>query len=291
MGQEVTLLIDGDVVAFTAASAAQHIHEDGFGFVQPFANRHEGEAIADNIIIGLEQLFSATHFKVVLTDPVENWRRGIWSAYKQNRAKNFRPLLLDKLKDYLRAKYGAFHWDSLEADDVLGILSTAPGEDKRILIGKDKDYLTVPGFYHRLRDLDAKGKPVVKEVTPWEAQRYHLLQTLMGDQVDGYPGCPGIGAKRANELLDNPVLLTPQAGVKTRGVNKGESTTKWVAEPTRNLWAMVVSHYRKGMDAGPQEAEKAALVSARLAYILHHEDYDRETQSIRLWTPEKLRQA
>ncbi|WP_269929955.1 hypothetical protein [Aminobacter sp. HY435] len=285
---EVTLLIDGDVVAFTAASAVQKIHEDEFGFVTPFANRREGEAVVDNIIIGLEQLFSATHYRIVLTDPVENWRRGLYAAYKSNRKDTARPLLLDKLKDYMREKYAAFHWPSLEADDVLGILNTEPQDfpGKRILVGKDKDYRTLPGSYHVLKELDPRGKPVVWETTAWEAQRFHLFQTLTGDAVDGYPGCPGIGKTRAEELLNNPVRLTPQEGVITRGVNKGNSTTKWVSEPTRDLWAMVVSHYRKG---GQGEAE--ALVTARLAHILQHEDYDRETQSITLWTPDQIRQS
>lgn len=285
---EVTLMIDGDVIAFTAASAAQCIHEDEFGFVQPFANRREGEAIVDNLMIGLEQTFKSSHFKVALSDPKDNWRKSVYPNYKFNRKATVRPLLLDILKQYLRDKYMAVHWDSLEADDVLGIWNTEPQDypGQRILVGKDKDFLTVPGFYYRIGDLTPDKKPNVKEVTPWEAQRFHIWQTLTGDAIDGYPGCPGIGKTRATELLDNPVRLEPQHGVVTRGPNKGNSTTKWVSEPTRDLWAMVVSHYRKG---GQGEAE--ALVTARLAHILQHEDYDRETQSITLWTPDKIKQS
>lgn len=285
---EVTLLIDGDVIAFTAASAVQRIHEDEFGFVQPFANRREGEAAVDNMMIGLEQTFRASHFRVALSDPSENWRKAVYPDYKANRKETFRPLLLSILKEYLRDKYKAVHWPSLEADDVLGIWNTEPQEypGQRILVGKDKDFLTVPGFYHRIGELGPDRKPLVREVTPWEAQRFHIWQTLTGDAIDGYPGCPGIGKTRADELLANPVLLVPKHGVITRGPNKGNSTTKWMAEPTRDLWAMVVSHYRKG---GQGEAE--ALVTARLAHILQHQDYDREAQSITLWTPDKITQA
>ena len=32
--------------------------------------------------------------------------------------------------------------------------------------------------------------------------RWHLIQTLAGDQTDGYGGVPGIGVKRAIALLD-----------------------------------------------------------------------------------------
>lgn len=284
----VTLLIDADIIAFTAAAAVQKIHEDEFGWVQPFANRHEGEAVVDNMLGGLEQMFKPTHFRLILTDPKENWRRGVLPTYKAFRKENFKPLLLEILKDYMREKYKAEHWPSLEADDVLGILMTEPQEyeGERILIGKDKDFLTIPGKYHQLGRLTPQGKPIVTEVTKWQAIRYHLGQALTGDATDGYPGCPGIGKGRVDELLDNPKLLVPQKGVITRGVNKGKETTKWVSEPTRDLWAMIVSNYEK---AG--QTEEDALANARCAHILHHEDYDREAQAIRLWTPEKIKGA
>lgn len=289
---DVTLLIDGDSIAFTAASAAQQNLEDEWGFVQPFARRAEGEAIVDNMLFTLSERLHATHVRIALTDPVDNWRKGVWPGYKGNRTSSVRPLLLTILKDYLREKHKAFHWPGLEADDVLGILNTEPQGygGKRILVGADKDYLTIPGFYHRLRDTDSRGQLVVKEVTAWEAQRFHLYQTLAGDAVDGYRGCPNLGKTRASALLDAPVLLTPRPGVVTRGPNKGNATMYWDGEPTRDLWAMVVSHYRKayhGQFGVDPEAE--ALVSARLAYILHHEDYDRATQEIRLWTPAKIK--
>lgn len=286
MSEQVTLLIDGDVIAFRAAAAAQKIYEDRFGWVQPFANRHEGEAIVDNLMFNLELAFKATHMRVALTDPKDNWRLDIYPDYKGNRKDGIRPLLLDILKDYLRTKYNAFHWPSLEADDVLGILNTEPQEypGTRILVGNDKDFRTVPGLYHRIGTTTPKGKPFVEEVTEWQAARFHMFQTLTGDAIDGYPGCPGIGKKRAEEFLDKPSLLVPGTGVITVGKNKGQTVTRWKAEPTRDFWAGIVSHYRKG-----GQGEEEALVTARLAHILRHEDYNRETQEIRLWTPEKLR--
>jgi hypothetical protein len=277
---EVTLLIDGDVIAFTAACAVQRISEDVFGFVTPFANRREGEAVVDNMMIGLEMAFKATHRRVALSDPKDNWRKDVFPDYKGNRKDSVRPLLLTILKDYIAERYEAVIMPRLEADDVLGIWNTEPQGygGKRILVGKDKDFKTVPGFYHCLKDFDASGKPVVQEITPWEAQRFHLWQTLAGDAVDGYPGCPGIGKTTAERILDNPVRLVPGQGLITRGPNKGHPVTKWSAEPTTDLWAMVVSHYQKGMSNSMhtvpwQEAYNAALVTGRIAHILHHGEY------------------
>jgi DNA polymerase-1 len=284
----IELLIDGDVIAFTAASAAQHTKEDRFGFITEFANKIEGESIVDNMMIGLQQLLNGRKQQVLLSCPAEeNFRLDIWPEYKAVRKELRRPLLLPHLRQYLRDNYGAVHWDNLEADDALGILSSEGStEYKRIICGKDKDFKTVPGFYHRLKDLDARGHPVVNEITPWEAMRFHIFQTLKGDMTDGYPGCPGLGDKRSQELVDTPVLLVRGDGVITRGPRKGEQTDKWTAEPTNDYWAMIVSHYRK---AGQGEAE--ALITARLANILHADQYNKEDGSITLWTPDRITKA
>lgn len=278
---ETTLLIDGDVIAFTAACAVQRIYEDEFGFVQPFASRFEGEAVVDNMLISLEMGFKSTHRRIALSDPKDNFRKRISPDYKANRKDSVRPLLLDILKQYLRDKYAAFHWPALEADDVLGILNTEPQQypGRRILCGKDKDFKTVPGLYHRLKDFNADGSPHVTEITPWQAQKFHLWQTLAGDMTDGYPGCPGIGKTRASVILENPVRLMPSMTTITRGKNKGQPVTAWRAEPTVDLWACVVSHYQKGLSANGtvvtdwDAAEAAAMQTARLAHILQHGDY------------------
>jgi len=82
-----------------------------------------------------------------------------------------------------------------------------------------------------------------------------MLQTLMGDAVDGYKGCKGIGKIKANRLLDN----TPQ----------------------KNWWRMVVKTYEA---AGMTEGD--ALVQARVARILRNKDYDSETKQPILWRPD-----
>lgn len=285
MSDETTLLIDGDVIAYRIAAAVQKNEEDGFGYIRPFANIVEGKAVVEQTILNLMEGLGASHVKVVLSDPEANWRLQLSPTYKSNRADTARPLLLGTLKDYLRETFGAFHWPTLEADDVLGILATGPlaWEGRTIVVGKDKDFKTIPGLHHTIGDLDAYGKPIVKEISVESADRFHLVQTLAGDRVDGYEGCPGLGMERASRIIDEPVLLRPDKGVITRGPNKGKETVKWVSEPTTDYWGAVVSQYLK---AG--KTEEDALLNARLAHILRHEDYDRVNDRITLWTPDRL---
>lgn len=284
--REVTLLIDGDVIAYRAASAVQKTEEDGFGYVRPFANIVEGEGAVMTSILGLKAQLGATHAVVVLSDPSGNWRGELVDSYKSNRDPAARPLLLSRLKQYLVDTLGAFWWPGLEADDTLGILATGPQDypGKRIVVGKDKDFKTIPGLHHTLGDVDGSGKPRVREVSLWEADRFHLIQTLAGDRIDGFAGCDGIGMTRAERIIDAPTRLRPERGLITRGPRKGQETVKWVAEETNDLWACVVSHYQK---AGMTEDD--ALVSARLANILRADQYDQKTETITLWTPDRLK--
>lgn len=281
---ETTLLLDGDTLAYRVASSVQKTEIDDFGYIQPFANVTEGMASLDNLILRLCDELEATHVRVALTDPVSEWRKEYWPEYKAQREVKMRPLLVGRLKEYLRAQYGAFHWAGLEADDVLSILATEPQEypGRRIVVGNDKDFRCIPGLHYTIAD-KVNGVANIRTVTPKSATFFHLMQALAGDRIDGYPGCPGIGMERAATILADPQLLVPQPGVITRGPRKGQSVDKWIGEPTADLWACVVSNYRK---AGLTEED--ALRNARLAWLLRHEDYDRASEKITLWVPEKI---
>ena len=88
------------------------------------------------------------------------------------------------------------------------------------------------------------------------AKRNHLFQTLMGDQTDGYYGCPGVGPVTANKIL---------------------SKTDHYPE----MWERVVLAFEK---AGRKYDE--ALMNARMAYILQKHNYD--NGEIKLWEPPAL---
>lgn len=280
-----TILVDGDTIAFIAAAASQNTIETETGFVEPFARRVDGEAIVDNTIHWLKTKLKASDILIFLSCPgEENWRLKVDPTYKSNRKASVRPLLLQPLKEYLRQKYGAQHYAFLEADDALGIFATSdtlcPGE--KIVVGRDKDFGTIPGLHFQLRDVDSNRDPIVRTVTPLEARLNHYAQALSGDAVDGYPGCPGVGPTRAREIVENPDRLVAKRGVITRGKNKGQETIKWHSAGPSTVWEAIVCRYEK---AGLTEAD--AIKTARLAKILLAEDYDMETHEVRLWVPEQ----
>jgi 5'-3' exonuclease len=182
-------------------------------------------------------------------------RKLVDPSYKMQRKDTRKPLCFYEMKEKLKLERKCVFFDDLEADDVMGILSTKPGPDHKIIISRDKDMKTIPGT---LWD-GGSGFHVINEGT---ADYWHLYQTLVGDASDGYKGCPGIGPVKAQKILKQANELA-------------EDT-----EHPQGAWPAVVWTYIK---AGLTEAD--ALTQARLARILRWDDWDSQKKEVRLWTP------
>lgn len=279
-----TLLIDGDVVAFIAAAAVQRTVTDADGNVSAYGELTEGIVAVRRQIGRFRQAFgnADSTVKVILSDR-DNWRYEVKADYKDNRDKDGeygnRPILLNSLKQYLVEEYGAEWLPRLEADDYLSLLATKqPRNDTCIVIGRDKDFKSIPGWHYQILKDDAALEPFF--ITLPEADRWHLIQAVAGDITDGFSGCPGIGMKRAAEIIDGGHKFVPEHGVITRGTNKGQKTTKWVKVPCANPWEIVVSCYER---AGLGEVD--ALDNARMAHLLRHGEYNLKTGDVKLWQP------
>lgn len=245
-----TLLIDGDLIAYQVAAASEvpiQWDEDTWTLHSSMEDarhlfRDKVAEINDNI----------PNKKIIFAlSPDRNYRYRIWPQYKANRKGKRRPLVLKALRTWLEEEYETFQRPDIEADDVLGILSTSPViiEGEKIIVSLDKDMKTIPGKLCDTRTWD------IKEVTEAEADHYHMSQTLIGDSADGYPGCPGMGPVGAEKLLDS---LTTYA----------------------EMWPKVVQAYeKKGL------GEEYALTMARLARICRRLDYDFKKKEVILWTP------
>ena len=238
-----TLLIDGDITLYQVASAIEEPIHWGNDFWTLHADAKAAYQSFDyeiNKIIKRLGCVESAEIIIAFSDPTKNWRMGVLPSYKHNRKNKRKPVIYVALREYAKANYITAEYPSLEADDVLGILS---GDDK-IIVSDDKDLRTIPGqLYSPMKDDHI-------EITEIEADRNHLIQTLTGDSVDGYPGCPGIGPKRAEAVLKN------------------------------STWSEVLEAYIK---AGLNE--QAALQQARVAKILRKEDWDDKNKEVILWNP------
>lgn len=287
--EKPTLLIfDGDVLAFIAAAAVQAPLQLANGDMTQFAKLEDGTLAIDGFIAKFRNAFAAgtaeDELVVVLSDPAANWRYDVDHNYKANRKGTELPMLLRPLKEYLKATYGASLSTRCEADDLVSLMMTDPAlEDfKRIAIGRDKDFKSIPGWHYqmpkKMSEVGSSPKPFF--ITPEEAAHWHLLQTLAGDMTDNIPGCTNVGMVRAERILGENLLLVPSDGVITRGKNKGEKCVRWITKPAASLWDCIVSNYEK---VGLSENE--ALQTARLTHLLRHGEYNAETGEVVLWNP------
>ncbi len=244
----LTILVDGDLVAFRIAAAMERPIDWGDGLHTLHANVDDAKHRIDETIESYKRATDADWVVVALSDPSKKYfRHSLFPNYKASRAGNRSPLCLPELKGHLAATYKTFIRPGLEADDVLGILQTSSKiiEGSTIIASQDKDMQTLPGLLYN------PGDDTKRYISVEEADRFHLYQTLVGDTVDGFPGCPGVGPVKAQALLDKA--------------------------PT---WAAVVKAFTK---AGKTEEE--ALLQARLARILRNTDYDFKKKEPILWSP------
>lgn len=242
-------LIDGDTVAYRCAVIGQEDVDWGDGEPSRVVRT---DYAASRAIEMCRKWIKATKSRnaILAFSDDNNFRKILCDTYKANR-KGPKPDCYRDVVDRLKAEFTSYVFPYCEGDDVLGILQTC-GRWDTIIISNDKDMMTVPGRHWN------PFTNVKKTVKPPQAEFSWMMQTLTGDSVDGYKGCPGVGAKRAERLLKS-----------ARSQN------------LMDLWALVVKEFEKaGLD------EEHAIQQARLAKILTHVDYDRTNDQILLWCPE-----
>lgn len=244
-------LIDGDVVAYRACMAVEEAVEFEPGYWVWYCDETAVKRVVKDEIDRYMAKLDATEHRVCLTTPTDqpNFRIGILHTYKAIRANVKKPLVLKPVRQWMLDRLGAVLKPTLEGDDILGIYSTWLGlKGDKIIVSIDKDMKTIPGLY--LREMEGE----VVEIDEDQADWYHMYQTLMGDQTDGYSGLPGVGPKKAEAILE--------------GATEGER------------WSRVVAAYeKKGL------GEEEALTQARVARILRASDYDFKKKRPILWTP------
>ncbi len=174
-----------------------------------------------------------------------NFRKQLSETYKAHRSP--KPEGYDQMIKMLKAKFDYMQFDSLEADDLMGILQTSQKFGSTRIVSIDKDMKTIPGWLINPDKYNPIDRDGYQKISVEDADITHLHQTIIGDTADGFKGIPGAG----------PVAA--------------EKVTCW-----EELVALGES---KGVD------EDYLILQARLARILRREDYDHDARTVNLWTP------
>tara|TARA_R100000152_G_C6764327_1_gene188896 strand:- start:336 stop:1091 length:756 start_codon:yes stop_codon:yes gene_type:complete len=235
------LLIDADFIVYKCCAAAESEIDFGDDVIVVTSKFTEAYGCVKRELKRISSRFRHGADIILFFSDSTNFRKEIQPDYKGHRNRK-KPCGYKRIINKLKTEYEVVIMPTLEADDGMGVYSTQnPGN---VIISPDKDMRQIPGTLYNFEESTL--------ITKEEGAKWHLIQTMAGDNTDGYSGVPGIGVKRATSLFNE----------------KGYT------------WKTVVEAFKeKDLD------EEAALVNARLAKILTTEDYDHDKQQPILWSP------
>ena len=170
-----------------------------------------------------------------------NFRYKVDPEYKSGRKNNPKPEHYKELKEYLLNK-GAILDDEYEADDLCGLNTT----ETTIIVGEDKDLLTIPSRHYRIKRDWSKNEFV--DISDDKANLMFMIQLLTGDKIDSIQGVknpakahhenpPNFTYNTAANILEN---LSPTERLKTvEDMYKIQFQDDWVEMFEKNanlLW-------------------------------------------------------
>ena len=235
------LLIDADFIVYKNCAAAETEVDFGRDVILVTSNFSDAYTATKRELTKIRDKFGSFSTLILFFSDSVNFRKKILDSYKGHRNRK-KPCGYKRVIKQLKTEFEVIIMPHVEADDAMGIYATQhPGN---VIVSPDKDMRQIPG---KLYNLDE-----TLTITPEEGAKWHLIQTLAGDQTDGYGGVPGIGVKRAVSLFED----------------KGYS------------WKTVVNAFLE-----KDLTEEDALTNARLARILTNDDYDFKQKKPKLWSP------
>ena len=244
----MTLLIDGDHLAFTAACAEEQVVEWDTNVWTTHSFLSDATKVVETKLQGFIDI--AEDQNVVMTfSSYPTFRHEIYQDYKANRITKRKPTVFKPLIEWMEQEWESIRYANCEGDDVLGILATSKTYDDPVIVSVDKDMRTIPCKLLAGDDLEL--------ITKRQADRNWMKQACSGDPTDNYKGIPGVGSVGADKILGDSIKLD-------------------------DMWEKVVEAYKK------QKLTYAdALLNARLSRILRQEDINLNTGKIKLWSPKK----
>ena len=155
---------------------------------------------------------------IVCADGGSSYRKEIFPEYKANRKERFADQTEQEAKEFemfmaefqdtltlIKEKYPVFHFRGVEADDIAAYITQSINYDECWLISSDKDWdLLISDKVSRFSTVTRKETTVHNwdEHYDFEIEDYITFKCLTGDKGDNVPGVPGVGPKRAVQLME-----------------------------------------------------------------------------------------
>ncbi len=158
---------------------------------------------------------------IITADGGSTYRKDILPTYKANRKEKYAEQTPQEEKEFamfmaefsntltlLKEKYPVFQFKGVEADDIAAYISMnldKYGLDDCWMVSSDKDWdLLINDRVSRFSTVTRKETTVHNwdEHYDFEIPDYITFKCLTGDKGDNVPGIPGVGPKRAVQLME-----------------------------------------------------------------------------------------
>jgi len=155
---------------------------------------------------------------IVCADGGSSYRKEIYPEYKANRKERFAEQTEQEAKEFemfmaefadtltlIRQKHPVFHFRGVEADDIAAYITQKIQYDECWLISSDRDWdLLINDNVSRFSTVTRKETTVHNwdEHYDFDIEDYITFKCLTGDKGDNVPGVPGVGPKRAVQLME-----------------------------------------------------------------------------------------
>lgn len=222
------LLIDADYIVYKSCAAAEYDIDYGNDVIVVGSKFSEAYANTIRDINRVRSNFFDSEVILFFSDSI-NFRKRVDPAYKGHRNRK-KPCGYKRVINNLHDDYKVIIMPELEADDAMGVYATS--NDDCIICSPDKDMKQIPGQLYNMDEMFT--------ITKQDGWQWFLIQTLAGDQTDGYSGAPGFGVKTSAKFF-------------------GDNGYTWNS--------VLDAFIQKGL------TEEDALKNARLAKILTSDDY------------------
>jgi DNA polymerase-1 len=240
------MIVDGDLVIYKIASSLEEPIDWGNDIWTLHSDLSVGKQLFKQNMEHYKQYTKSKEIIVAFSDK-KNYRKQLDTEYKSYRKKIRKPVCYQPLRKWVEQNYNFYCLPNLEGDDVIGILATQHYNTNNVIISGDKDMRTIPSWHCFI------GDDQLEFVDENKANYNFCLQVLTGDSADGYKGCVGVGAVKANRVLHNKKTID-------------------------EMWNAVIEEYERN-----NQSFEDAYHQAKLARILRKDEYDFATNQPKLW--------
>lgn len=202
---KTTLLIDGDLYLYQACVVVEEEVDWGDDIWSLYCDIGKAKEIFKSRLESFCERLGTDEYLVCFTTG-DNFRKTVLPDYKGNRKNTRKPVGYKALVEWALAEFPCHTQDTLEADDIMGILQSAKTKPTAI-VSDDKDMRTIPGKLYRPMSDE------LLQIKDQEADTYFLTQCLTGDTTDGYAGLKGIGLRLREDTRKPPYLGASGPGI------------------------------------------------------------------------------